>query len=239
MIKWSLMATDMKNPTFVNKEKRTQISSTLATPCTPRPPCCSYATHIKCKCTDIHQQLSKHTEKKKSSRNPSPLVSPSHSHSHLFSVARIIFFMYSVATPEVRLSGIHLIWPPAVSWWKDKLPTLVSHLNLPRQLLAGRFYNLTNSFITILFECPFTLTSSKGKNADLGSPGPGVIFRKKKGFWCIRFSWYEQKKKDKNGDRNVFACFDHTHTHACTHINKIASTRKHHFKESIRSRLLP
>lgn len=179
--------------------------------------------------------------KKKSSRNPSPLVSPSHSHSHLFSIARIIFFMYSVATPEVRLSGIHLIWPPAVSWWKDKLPTLVSHLNLPRQLLAGRFYNLTNSFITILFECPFALTSSKGKNADLGSLGPGVIFRKKRFLVHTLLLIWTEKKKDKNGDRNVFACFDHTHTHmhAHTHINKIASTRKHHFKESIRSRLLP
>lgn len=178
MIKWSSMATDMKNQTLVNKDKRTHISSPLATFISRLlnmhilncPPHRRKTTHIqKAHVWTPYQRLCQtHT---KCCHNPL-------CHSLRF-IPTLIFlqkneiFTYSLATQGMWLS--ENTWSGLPLFSDGKICFLIQSSLLPpgyatpRQIPAVWLQNLTelkNSLITIPLKYPATLTPTNGGNAN-------------------------------------------------------------------------
>lgn len=178
MIKWSSMATDMKNQTLVNKDKRNPDSSPLATFISHLlnmhifncPPCCRNTTHIqKVHIWTQYQWLCQ--THKKCCHNPL-------NHSLRF-IPTFIFlqkneiFTYSSATQGMRLS--ENTWSGLPLFSDGKICFLIQSSLLPpgyvtpRQIPAVWLQNLTelkNSLITIPLKHPATLTPTNGGNAN-------------------------------------------------------------------------
>lgn len=176
MIKWSSVATDMKNQTLVNKDERTQISSPLATYffCLLNMRIFSHPPH-RCKTTHIqkaHVWTHKlHISDTKCCHNPL--------HHSVTFIPTLIFrhkneiFMYSLATRGMWLS--ENTWSGHPLFSDGKICFLIQSslfppgYATPRQIPAVWLQNLTelkNSLITIPLKYPATLTPNNGRNAN-------------------------------------------------------------------------